>query len=104
MASRSHFAAPLLLAVFVGLIVYVSLFPFRFDPHGPTMLQAVRLLTWVRAGRTEMFSNVLLYAPLGFCAMLLIEGRLSRVAALSLPSLMSRVPKFGKRDVNIRFR
>ena len=88
MASRSHYAAPLLLAVFVGLIVYVSLFPFRFDPHGPTMLQAVRLLTWVRAGRMEMFSNVLLYAPLGFCAMLLIEGRLSRVAALVVTTLL----------------
>ena len=30
MASRSHFAAPLLLAVITGLIVYVSLYPFRF--------------------------------------------------------------------------
>ena len=30
MASRSNFAAPLLLAVVTGLIVYVSLYPFRF--------------------------------------------------------------------------
>lgn len=82
MASRSHFAAPLLLAVFVGLILYVSLFPFRFDPGGPGMLQAVRLLTWARAGRTEMFNNLLLYAPLGFSAMLLVQGRLGRFAAI----------------------
>jgi hypothetical protein len=31
MARRSHFAAPLLLAVFIALILYVSLYPFRFS-------------------------------------------------------------------------
>jgi glycopeptide antibiotics resistance protein len=82
MASRSHFAAPLLLAVFVGLIVYVSLFPFRFNAHGPTMVEALHLLTWMRAGRSEMFNNVLLYAPLGFCCTLLLEPRLGRVAGV----------------------
>jgi len=87
MASRSHFAAPLLLVVFVGLIAYVSLFPFQFDPHGPTMVEALHLLTWVRAGRTEMFSNVLLYAPLGFCCVLLLESRLGRVAGIVVATL-----------------
>ena len=82
MASRSHFAAPLLLAVFVGLIVYVSLYPFRFAAHGPTMVEALRLLTWARAGRMEMFNNVLLYAPLGFSCVLLLEPRLGRVAGI----------------------
>lgn len=88
MASRSHFAAPLLLVVFVGLIAYVSLYPFRFDPHGPTMVEALRLLKWARAGRTEMFNNVLLYAPLGFCCLLLLEGRLGRVGGIVATTLL----------------
>ena len=91
MASRSHYAAPLLLAVFVGLIVYVSLFPFRFDPHGPGMLQALPRLTWVRAGRTEMLNNVLLYAPVGFCGLLLLAGRLGRVPAIVLTTILGAV-------------
>ncbi len=41
MASRSHFAAPLLLAVVVALIVYVSLYPFRFAPDGPSLFDAL---------------------------------------------------------------
>lgn len=88
MANRSHFAAPLLLVVFVGLIAYVSLYPFRFDPHGPSMVEALRLLKWVRAGRTEMFNNVLLYAPLGFCCLLLLEDRLGRVGGIVATTLL----------------
>ena len=87
MASRSHFAAPLLLVVFIGLIVYVSLFPFRFDPHGPTMFEAVRLLTWMRASRGDMFNNVLLYAPLGFCCLLLLEPRFGRVTGMVIATI-----------------
>ena len=87
MASRSHFAAPLLLAVFIGLIVYVSLFPFRFVAHGPTMFEAVRPLTWARAGRGDMFNNVLLYAPLGFCCVLLLEPRFGRVPGSSIATM-----------------
>jgi glycopeptide antibiotics resistance protein len=83
MAGRSHFAAPLLLAVFVGLIAYVSLFPFRFDPQGPTMVEAVRLLDWGRASRLEMFNNVLLYLPFGFCCALAVEPRFGRRAGLA---------------------
>jgi glycopeptide antibiotics resistance protein len=82
MASRSHFAAPLLLAVFVGLIVYVSLYPFRFAAHGPTMVEALRLLTWKRASHSEMYNNVLLYLPFGFCAALLVEPRIGRIAGI----------------------
>ena len=87
MASRSHFAAPLLLVVFVGLIVYVSLYPFRFDAHGPTMFEAVRLLTWARASRGDMFNNVLLYAPLGFCCVLLLEPRFGRVSSIVIAAI-----------------
>ena len=82
MASRSHFAAPLLLAVVVALIVYVSLYPFRFAPDGPSLVEALDQLTWARAGRGEMLNNVLLYLPFGFCFALLVEPRYGRTAGL----------------------
>ena len=82
MAQRPHLAAPLLLAVAVLLILYVSLYPFRFEPDGPSMLAAVELLTWARASRGDMLNNVLLYMPLGFCVALIVEPRFGRAAAM----------------------
>jgi glycopeptide antibiotics resistance protein len=82
MATRSHFAAPLLLAVVVGLIVYGSLYPFRFAADGPSLVEALGHLTWARAGQREMLNNVLLYLPLGFCVALIVEPRFGRVAGL----------------------
>jgi VanZ family protein len=81
MASRTHFAAPLLLAVITGLIVYVSLYPFRFVEQGPGLLEALRSISWQRAGRGDIFNNLLLYAPFGFCAALVLQ-RGGRIAAL----------------------
>ena len=49
MSSRSHFAAPLLLAIVVALILYVSLYPFRFSADGPTVTEVLRQLSWARA-------------------------------------------------------
>jgi VanZ family protein len=82
MANRPHLAAPLLLAVAVLLILYVSLYPFRLEPDGPSMLSAVELLTWARASRSDMLNNLLLYMPLGFCLALIIEPRLGRPVAM----------------------
>ncbi len=87
MASRSHFAAPLLLAVVVALIVYVSLYPFRFAPDGPSLVEALDQLTWARAGRGEMLNNVLLYLPFGFCFALLVEPRFGRTAGFLAAAL-----------------
>ena len=93
MATRSHFAAPLLLAVFVALILYVSLYPFGFASDGPPVLDTLRKLTWARASRGDMLNNVLLYAPLGFCLALMLEPRLGRtggvVVATALGALLS---------------
>jgi glycopeptide antibiotics resistance protein len=89
MAGRSkHFAAPLLLAVITGLIVYVSLFPFRFVADGPGLADALRSLSWARAGRGDMFNNVLLYVPFGFCVALLVEPRRGRVAGIVAGTLL----------------
>lgn len=82
MASRTHFAAPLLLAVVTGLIVYVSLYPFRFAAHGPTLLEALQAISWQRAGRGDIFNNLLLYAPFGFCATLVLEPRWGRTGGV----------------------
>jgi glycopeptide antibiotics resistance protein len=82
MASRSQFAAPLLLTVVTALIVYVSLYPFRFAGNGPTLAEALRVLTWARASRGDMFNNVLLYVPFGFCVALLFEPRFGRLTGV----------------------
>ena len=87
MASRANSAAPLLLAVVVALIVYVSLYPFRFVVDGPTLFEAFDRLSWARAGRGEMLNNVLLYLPFGFCFVLLVEPRFGRTAGLIAATL-----------------
>jgi glycopeptide antibiotics resistance protein len=83
MSGRAHFAAPLLLAVVAALIVYVSLYPFRFGAEELSLLQSVHRLSWARASRGDMFNNVLLYAPLGFCIVLVAEPRFRRTWALA---------------------
>jgi VanZ family protein len=96
MAGRStHFAAPLLLAVVTGLIVYVSLYPFRFIPDGPALLDALRSLSWARAGRGDMFNNVLLYVPFGFCVALLIEPRWGRFTGIVVGTLLGSMLSLG---------
>jgi glycopeptide antibiotics resistance protein len=84
MAANRHFAAPLLLVVIVGLILYVSLYPFEFSPGRPGWLAALQSMTWARASRSDMFNNVLLYTPLGFCLALLMEPRAGRLSALPI--------------------
>jgi VanZ family protein len=82
MSSRTHFAAPLLLAIIVALILYVSLYPFQFGADGPTAVQVLRELSWARASRGDMLNNVLLYVPLGFCIALTVEPRFGRLAGI----------------------
>jgi VanZ family protein len=89
MAGRSsHFAAPLLLAVVTGLIVYVSLYPFRFVSGGPTLIEALHAIGWARAGRGDMFNNLLLYVPFGFCVALLVEPRWGRLTGIVVGTLL----------------
>jgi glycopeptide antibiotics resistance protein len=95
MASRTHFAAPLLLAVVTGLIVYVSLYPFRFVEDGPTLAQALQRISWQRAGRGDMLNNLLLYAPYGFCLVLLLEPRWGRAAGIVCVSLCGAALSLG---------
>ena len=96
MAGRSsHFAAPLLLAVITGLIVYVSLYPFRFELDGPTLREALQALSWQRAGRGDMLNNLLLYVPFGFCVALVVEPRWGRTAAIVAGTLLGAALSLG---------
>jgi VanZ family protein len=96
MASRAkHFAAPLLLAVITALIVYVSLYPFHFVEHGPTLVEALRSLSWARAGRSDMFNNLLLYVPFGFFSVLLVEPRWGRLAGIVVATLLGAALSLG---------
>lgn len=86
---------PWLLLGMVALIAYGSLYPFTFKPEafdgGP--FEALRQLSWARAGRSDRIANVLLYLPLGFCLLLWLGARLGRksaaLVAVALGSLLS---------------
>jgi glycopeptide antibiotics resistance protein len=73
----------MLLAIVVALILYASLYPFRFAADGPSIAVALQQLTWARASRGDMFNNVLLYVPLGFCIALVVEPRFGRLAGVA---------------------
>ena len=88
MAQRPHLAAPLILAIVVGLILYVSLYPFRLLPDRPELAAALGTLTWARASRADMFNNVLLYVPLGFALALVLERALGRIGAVAVATVL----------------
>lgn len=87
-SGRNHLAAPVLLAVYGMLIVYVSLYPFQTAIDGPDLLQALRHLTWAHGSRGDLLNNLLLYMPFGFCAALLIEPRFGRTAGIVFATLL----------------
>lgn len=80
---------PWLLIGVIALIAYGSLYPFNFKPDAIDggFMQAIRQLSWARAGRGDRISNILLYLPLGFCLFLLLHIRLRRVPALLIATL-----------------
>jgi VanZ family protein len=83
-SARQGFAAPLLLAATIALILYASLYPFRFAADGPTQLEALRRITWGRASRGDMLNNLVLYLPLGFALSAWLAPRLGRLGCLLL--------------------
>jgi len=88
-ATGTKFVPWLLIGV-VALIAYGSLYPFNFKPDAIEggVFQALRQLSWARAGRGDRISNVLLYLPLGFCLFLLFHARVRRMPALLLATLV----------------
>ncbi len=78
-----HLAAWLLLGV-MFLIVYASLYPFRFasiEVHG--LADLLDRLPWGRTTRSDIAANVLLYLPFGACLGWLLASRLGGPLALA---------------------
>jgi len=66
----------------------------------------LRELTWARAGRSDMFNNVLLYVPFGFCLALVVEPRFGRlwslVAGAVLGALLSLTVEVAQASITPR--
>lgn len=85
MPSRSTSFIPWLLLAVIALIAHGSLYPFNLKPDvADGVLQAMRQLSWARAGRGDRIANVLLYLPLGFCLFLWLVTRLRRGLAVAV--------------------
>jgi VanZ family protein len=86
---------PWLLLGVLALIAYGSLYPFNFKPEAVDggLLDAVKRLSWARAGRGDRISNVLLYLPAGFCLALWLNAycrrRISVLVATFVGTLLS---------------
>ena len=66
-----------LLAVVTFLIVYGSLYPFRFAPaDAGSIVELFSRLTWARTTRSDIAANVLLYLPFGACLGWMLAARL----------------------------
>jgi VanZ family protein len=73
-----------LLAVVLFLILYGSLFPFRFEDAGIDSLSALRKgLPWARTTRSDIVANVLLYLPFGACLAWMLAPRLGAALAFA---------------------
>jgi VanZ family protein len=69
-----------LLAVVAFLIVYGSLFPFRFEDAGIGSLADLRAaLPWARTTRSDIAANLLLYLPFGACLAWMLAARAGAV-------------------------
>lgn len=83
-----------LLAVVAFLIVYGSLYPFRFEDIGARgIVDVLARLRWARTTRSDIAANVLLYLPFGVCLAWLLAARLGGllgiVAATAIGALLS---------------
>lgn len=80
----------LLLALLVGFILYGSLYPFRWRALPPGVdLGALLLEALLRppGGRGDILANLVLYAPLGLLAGLILPVRWPGIARVLLPTL-----------------
>jgi VanZ family protein len=84
---RIPVVAAALLIVVLALIAYVSIYPFKFVSPLHTPAESMAMLSWARASRLDMFNNVLLYMPLGFCVALLAQSRLTRIGTLAIATV-----------------
>ncbi len=101
MADSNTRTAAWLLAVIAFLIVYGSLYPFRFatlDGAGP--FELLQRLSFARTTRSDVAANVLLYLPLGASLAWLLAtrlgGLLAVIAATAIGALLSLSVEFAQ--------
>ncbi|MBX3703219.1 MAG: VanZ family protein [Steroidobacteraceae bacterium] len=83
MTDANRRIAAWLLAVIAFLIVYGSLYPFRFGGGGGRgWLELAGTLSFARTTRSDIAANVLLYLPLGACLAWLLAIRLGGLLAV----------------------
>jgi VanZ family protein len=76
-ARHSQHLARWLLVIVTFLIVYGSLYPFRFAAGGDRgILELVGTLSWARTTQSDIAANVLLYLPFGACLGWMLAVRL----------------------------
>lgn len=101
-AESSQRAARWLLAVVLFLIVYGSLYPFRFEGTGTYGVQELLAhLPWARTTRSDIAANVLLYLPFGACLAWMLAARLGGPLTLLLTALAGVALAFGIESLQI---
>jgi VanZ family protein len=72
-----------LLGMVTFLIVYGSLYPFRFAATGSGgLIELVAGLSWARTTRSDIAANILLYLPFGACLGWMLASRLGGPLAI----------------------
>jgi VanZ family protein len=85
-------------AIVTAIIIYGSLYPFDFQPPVDGLQPAVQALWASRASipsRSAAIANVLLYMPLGFCAVLSLRVRAGTAASVGLVTLAGALLSIG---------
>jgi glycopeptide antibiotics resistance protein len=77
------------------LILYGSLFPFRFTPHGIGLWPLITQLDFARTSRGDIVANLLLYMPLGLFLMLAWPATWGRWKGLLIAVLIGSLLSFG---------
>ena len=87
----------------IAVIVFGSLYPFTLNGRHPDLINALHYLSWAHAGRDDLVRNLLMYAPLGFCLLLWLKGRLSTAWSLMLACVMGAVLSFSIEVAQVYF-
>ena len=92
MADANTRTAAWLLAIMAFLIVYGSLYPFRFAAlDGTEPLELLRRLPFARTTRSDLAANVLLYLPFGASLAWLLATRLGGLLAVVAATLIGAI-------------
>jgi VanZ family protein len=94
MIAHDRKIAASLLAVIVFLIVFGSLYPFRFSLGGPEALARLGALPHAGTTRSDVAANVLLYLPFGACLCWLLAPRVGDAVAVLVATLAGAALSF----------